>query len=117
MQDRLSKLVSIFNDLDVRSNRAEGNDLLGNVYEYLMPRLATASGKHKGQFYTPAEVSRIMARVIGIGKETRQDQTVYEHPSCGLVSLLLKGAEKRQAVCPFTDKKRALPPLPWQICL
>jgi type I restriction enzyme M protein len=93
MQDRLSKLVSIFNDLDFRSNRAEGDDLLGDAYEYLMRHFATESGKSKGQFYTPAEVSRIMAKVIGIGKETRQDQTVYD-PTCGSGSLLLKAADE-----------------------
>ncbi len=93
MQDRLSKLVSIFNDLDFRSNRAEGDDLLGDAYEYLMRNFATESGKSKGQFYTPAEVSRIMAKVIGIGKEVRQDQTVYD-PTCGSGSLLLKAADE-----------------------
>ena len=93
MQDRLSKLVSIFNDLDFRSNRTEGDDLLGDAYEYLMRHFATESGKSKGQFYTPAEVSRIMAQVIGIGKETRKDQTVYD-PTCGSGSLLLKAADE-----------------------
>ena len=67
MQDRLSKLVGIFEGLDFRANRAHGDDLLGDAYEYLMRHFATQSGKSKGQFYTPAEVSRIMAQVIGIG--------------------------------------------------
>src|SRR2546428_660939 len=66
MQDRLSKLVAIFDGLNFRANRAEGDDLLGDAYEYLMRHFATESGKSKGQFYTPAEVSRIMAQVIGI---------------------------------------------------
>jgi type I restriction enzyme M protein len=91
MQDRLSKLVSIFADLDFRGTRAEGDDLLGDAYEYLMRHFATESGKSKGQFYTPAEVSRIIAKVVGIGKDTRQDQTVYD-PTCGSGSLLLKAA-------------------------
>ena len=93
MQDRLSKLVSIFDDLDFRSNRAEGDDLLGDAYEYLMRHFATESGKSKGQFYTPAEVSRVMAKIIGIDKKTRQDQTVYD-PTCGSGSLLLKAANE-----------------------
>ncbi len=93
MQDRLSKLVSIFNDLDFRSNRTQDDDLLGDAYEYLMRHFATESGKSKGQFYTPAEVSRIIAKVIGIGKETLQDQTVYD-PTCGSGSLLLKAADE-----------------------
>ncbi len=91
MQDRLSKLVTIFNDLDFRGSRAEGDDLLGDAYEYLMRHFATESGKSKGQFYTPAEVSRILAKVVGIGSTTRQDQTVYD-PACGSGSLLLKAA-------------------------
>ncbi|PJK23863.1 type I restriction-modification system subunit M [Mycolicibacterium goodii] len=91
MVDRLSKLVTIFNDLDFRGSRAEGDDLLGDAYEYLMRHFATESGKSKGQFYTPAEVSRILAKVVGIGVNTRQDETVYD-PACGSGSLLLKAA-------------------------
>lgn len=91
MQDRLSKLVAVFADLDFRGSRAEGDDLLGDAYEYLMRHFATESGKSKGQFYTPAEVSRILAKVVGIDQDTRQDQTVYD-PTCGSGSLLLKAA-------------------------
>ncbi len=91
MQDRLSKLVAIFADLDFRGSRAEGDDLLGDAYEYLMRHFATESGKSKGQFYTPAEVSRILAKVVGINKNTRQDHTVYD-PTCGSGSLLLKAS-------------------------
>ena len=93
MQDRLSKLVSIFEGLDFRANRVGGDDLLGDAYEYLMRHFATESGKSKGQFYTPAEVSRIMAKVVGIGADTRQDQTIYD-PTCGSGSLLLKAADE-----------------------
>src|SRR4051812_19080490 len=93
MQDRLSKLVTIFADLDFRGSRAEGDDLLGDAYEYLMRHFATESGKSKGQFYTPAEVSRILAKVVGIGPTTKQDQTVYD-PTCGSGSLLLKVADE-----------------------
>ncbi|MFH8855516.1 type I restriction-modification system subunit M [Streptomyces rochei] len=93
MQDRLSKLVTIFGDLDFRGSRAEGDDLLGDAYEYLMRHFATESGKSKGQFYTPAEVSRVLAKVVGIGPGTRQDHTVYD-PTCGSGSLLLKVADE-----------------------
>ncbi|MEI3844897.1 MULTISPECIES: type I restriction-modification system subunit M [unclassified Microbacterium] len=91
MQDRLSKLVTIFRDLDFRGSRAEGDDLLGDAYEYLMRHFATESGKSKGQFYTPAEVSRVLAKVVGIGSSTSQDETVYD-AACGSGSLLLKAA-------------------------
>jgi len=84
MVDRLSNLVAIFNSpaLNFRANRAEGDDLLGDAYEYLMRHFATESGKSKGQFYTPAEVSRIMAKVIGLNNARRNDQTIYD-PTCG----------------------------------
>lgn len=93
MQDRLTKLVAIFADIDFKGSRAEGDDLLGDAYEFLMRHFATESGKSKGQFYTPAEVSRILAKVVGIGPNTKQDQTVYD-PTCGSGSLLLKVAEE-----------------------
>ena len=93
MTDRLTKLVGIFEGLDFRANRAHGDDLLGDAYEYLMRHFATQSGKSKGQFYTPAEVSRIMARVIGIGPDTTRDRSVYD-PTCGSGSLLIKASDE-----------------------
>jgi type I restriction enzyme M protein len=89
MQDRLTNLISIFQDLDFRGSRADGDDLLGDAYEYLMRHFATESGKSKGQFYTPAEVSRSMAQLIGIKPSTPYSATVYD-PTCGSGSLLLK---------------------------
>ncbi|MDW6092224.1 type I restriction-modification system subunit M [Vibrio rhizosphaerae] len=95
MVDRLTKLVGIFEGLDLSGNRADGDDLLGDAYEYLMRHFATESGKSKGQFYTPSEVSRIVASVVGITKETPQDATVYD-PTCGSGSLLLKVNDQSQ---------------------
>ncbi|MGV8857682.1 N-6 DNA methylase [Rhodoglobus sp.] len=92
MQDRLTNLISIFQDLDFRGSRAEGDDLLGDAYEYLMRHFATEAGKSKGQFYTPAEVSRVMAQLIGIKPTTSYSATVYD-PTCGSGSLLLKVAD------------------------
>ena len=91
--DRLSTLVSIFENLDFSSNSSEGDDLLGDAYEYLMRHFATESGKSKGQFYTPAEVSRIMAQIIGIPSTANRSTTVYD-PTCGSGSLLLKAANQ-----------------------
>ena len=93
MQDTLSKLVAIFDALDFSTNRADGDDLLGDAYEYLMRHFATESGKSKGQFYTPAEVARIMAKIVGVGPHTQPHQTVYD-PTCGSGSLLLKVADE-----------------------
>jgi type I restriction enzyme M protein len=97
MQDRLSNLVAIFDTpgLNFSNNRAEGDDILGDAYEYLMRNFATESGTSKGQFYTPAEVSRIMAKVIGINDAKSQDQTIYD-PTCGSGSLLLKAADEAE---------------------
>jgi type I restriction enzyme M protein len=91
MQDRLTKLIAIFESFDFQSNKSGGDDILGDAYEYLMRNFATESGKSKGQFYTPAEVSRILAKVIGIDHSVTQDMTVYD-PTCGSGSLLLKAA-------------------------
>ncbi|TPE46527.1 type I restriction-modification system subunit M [Amaricoccus solimangrovi] len=90
--ERLTNLIAIFEDkaLDFSKNRADGDDILGDAYEYLMRHFATESGKSKGQFYTPAEVSRIMAQIVGIKQvKATHDTTVYD-PTCGSGSLLLK---------------------------
>jgi len=94
MVGRLTNLVGIFQkpELDFSQNRAEHDDILGDAYEYLMRHFATESGKSKGQFYTPSEVSRVIAQVIGISpKNTKAATTAYD-PTCGSGSLLLKVA-------------------------
>jgi type I restriction enzyme M protein len=95
MVDKLSDLIEIFNkpELDFGSNKAGGDDILGDAYEFLMKHFATESGKSKGQFYTPSEVSRIMAKILGIDKDDRNDITIYD-PTCGSGSLLLKIADE-----------------------
>lgn len=92
MQDRLSNLIGIFQDIDFTGSKAEGDDLLGDAYEYLMRHFATESGKSKGQFYTPAEVSRVMAHLLQIPADTPRSTTVYD-PTCGSGSLLIKVAD------------------------
>ena len=92
MVERLTNLIAIFENpaLDFSQNRADGDDLLGDAYEYLMRHFATESGKSKGQFYTPSEVSRVIAQILGIRHaRTSNDTTVYD-PTCGSGSLLLK---------------------------
>ncbi len=94
MVDRLSNLIGIFQkpELDFSKNRAEHDDILGDAYEYLMRHFAQDSGKSKGQFYTPAEVSRVIAKVIGITPENTKAATTAYDPTCGSGSLLLKVA-------------------------
>ncbi|GGB93796.1 type I restriction-modification system subunit M [Marivita lacus] len=90
----LTALINIFSreELNFSRNRADGDDILGDAYEYLMRNFATESGKSKGQFYTPAEVSRVVAAVAGVSRATSPKQTVYD-PTCGSGSLLLKAAD------------------------
>lgn len=100
--ERLTELIAIFedDDLDFSKNKADGDDLLGDAYEYLMRHFATESGKSKGQFYTPAEVSRVLAQILGIrSASTSRSTTVYD-PTCGSGSLLLKVAD--EATTPVT---------------
>ena len=94
MVDRLTNLIGIFQkpELDFSQNRAEHDDILGDAYEYLMRHFATESGKSKGQFYTPSEVSRVIARVIGIAPDNTKASTTAYDPTCGSGSLLLKVA-------------------------
>jgi len=94
--EKLTNLIAVFENkaLDFSKNRADGDDILGDAYEYLMRHFATDSGKSKGQFYTPAEVSRIIAQVLGIrSAKTTSATTVYD-PTCGSGSLLLKVADE-----------------------
>ena len=99
MVERLTNLIAIFENpaLDFSKNRADGDDILGDAYEYLMRHFATESGKSKGQFYTPAEVSRIMAKIIGIGGVKVTNNTTVYDPTCGSGSLLLKVGEEASA--------------------
>ena len=95
MVDRLTNLIAIFENpaLDFSRNRADGDDILGDAYEYLMRHFATESGKSKGQFYTPAEVSRVIAQILGIRNARTTNATTVYDPTCGSGSLLLKVAD------------------------
>jgi type I restriction enzyme M protein len=99
MVERLTNLIAIFENpaLDLSKNRAGDDDLLGDAYEYLMRFFATESGKSKGQFYTPAEVSQVIAQVLGIGEARVSSNTTVYDPTCGSGSLLLKVADAAAA--------------------
>ncbi len=94
--ERLTNLIAIFENkaLDFSKNRADGDDILGDAYEYLMRHFASESGKSKGQFYTPAEVSRIMAQILGIRDAKITSATTVYDPTCGSGSLLLKVSDE-----------------------
>ncbi len=94
MVDKLTNLITIFENpaLDFSKNRAGGDDILGDAFEYLMKNFATESGKSKGQFYTPSEVSRVIAKVLNIHDAT--NKTTFYDPTCGSGSLLLKAIDE-----------------------
>ncbi len=107
---KLTNLIAIFEDpaLNFSKNRAEGDDILGDAYEYLMRYFATESGKSKGQFYTPAEVSRIIAQILGIRQANTTSSTTAYDPTCGSGSLLLKVAdEARTKITLYGQEKDA----------
>jgi type I restriction enzyme M protein len=110
MVDRLTNLIAIFEHkaLDFSKNRAGGDDILGDAYEFLMRHFAVDSGKSKGQFYTPSEVSLIMARIIGIREAKTSSNTTAYDPTCGSGSLILKvGDEAPTEITLYGQEKDA----------
>ena len=96
MVDKLTKLVNIFlrPEFDFKNNKASGDDILGDAYEYLMRKFAVDSGKSKGQFYTPGEASRVLAGVLGIANiQSRSEGWSIYDCACGSGSLLIRAAD------------------------
>lgn len=98
----LSKIVKLVDDIDYVDE--SGKDILGSIYEYLIQQFAASAGKKGGEFYTPHEVSKIMAKIVTYEKEASNSGfTVYD-PTCGSGSLLLtvgdelKGGKRKGAV-------------------
>lgn len=96
--DKVSGLIKMFQNpaIDFKSNMASGDDIIGDAYEYFMMKFAQESGKSKGQFYTPSEVSRTIARLIGIGNIDVNVQRHYmlHDPAAGSGSLLIRAADE-----------------------
>lgn len=88
---RLKHLLEDFAkpDLDLRPSHVGNMDIIGNTYEYLISRFASDSGKKGGEFYTPAEVSELMARLI----QPQAGDQIYD-PTCGSGSLLIKAGQQ-----------------------
>lgn len=105
----VSGLIAIFEDpaLDFANNRAADDDLIGDAYEYLMKNFASQSGKSKGQFYTPAEVSRVMAKLVGIDKDARPNISIYD-PTCGSGSLLLRAKSEARGNASLDGQEKDL---------
>ena len=101
--DKVSGLIGVFenNALDFQGNTSGGDDIIGDAYEYFMMKFAQESGKSKGQFYTPGEVSRIIARLIGIDSIEHKPGklwTLYD-PACGSGSLLIRADDESPLDC------------------
>ena len=86
---RLKNLLSDFEVLDLRPSNLEGNDIIGDAYEFLIGKFASDAGKKAGEFYTPSEVSTLLAKLV----EPKDGERLCD-PTCGSGSLLLKGAKE-----------------------
>ena len=87
---QLVKLIDAIGDLRLGNYHDNTIDVFGDAYEYLMAMYATSAGKKGGEFYTPQEVSELLAEITTVGK--KEVNKVYD-PACGSGSLLLKFAK------------------------
>lgn len=89
--ERLKNLLEDFNDprLDMRPSRINGMDIIGNAYEYLIGKFASGAGKKAGEFYTPPEVSLLLAQLL----DPQSGDRICD-PACGSGSLLIKCAQR-----------------------
>ena len=86
---RLKNLLMDFAALDLRPSNLEDNDVIGDSYEYLIANFASDAGKKAGEFYTPKQVSTLLAKLV----EPKEEDRIYD-PTCGSGSLLLKAAHE-----------------------
>ena len=93
----IAKVLVHLDQIDFRLDDTE-SDVLGDAYEYLIGQFASGAGKKAGEFYTPQEVSTILAKIVTTGKETLKN--VYD-PTCGSGSLLLRVAKEVEEVGGF----------------
>lgn len=91
------KVLSHLEEIDFDLENVE-SDLLGDAYEYLIGQFASGAGKKAGEFYTPQQVSKVLARIVTVGKDKLKD--VYD-PTCGSGSLLLRVAKEVKEVGAF----------------
>ncbi|WP_458452997.1 type I restriction-modification system subunit M [Methanobrevibacter sp.] len=88
----ISDILLKLNDIDFKLDDDE-SDILGDAYEYLISQFASSAGKKAGEFYTPQEVSKILAKIVTLGKNKLRN--VYD-PTCGSGSLLLRVSKEAQ---------------------
>lgn len=95
--DLIAKVLVHLDAIDFELNKVD-SDVLGDAYEYLIGQFASGAGKKAGEFYTPKEVSTVLARIVTTGKDRLQ--SVYD-PACGSGSLLLRVAREVKEVSHF----------------
>jgi type I restriction enzyme M protein len=95
--DLIAKVLVHLDAIDFELNKVD-SDVLGDAYEYLIGQFASGAGKKAGEFYTPKEVSTVLARIVTTGKDRLQ--SVYD-PTCGSGSLLLRVAREVKEVSHF----------------
>lgn len=93
----IAKVLSRLDAIDFKLNDTEA-DVLGDAYEYLIGQFASGAGKKAGEFYTPQQVSTILAKIVTTDKKSLRD--VYD-PTCGSGSLLLRVAKEVEEVGGF----------------
>ncbi|MBZ9788211.1 type I restriction-modification system subunit M [Psychroflexus sp. CAK57W] len=86
---RLKNLLQDFNELDLNPEHLEDKDIIGDAYEYLIANFASDAGKKAGEFYTPSEVSTLLAKLT----KSKSGARIYD-PTCGSASLLIKAAKE-----------------------
>lgn len=97
----ISKVMLKINDINFHYEDAE-IDVLGDAYEYLIGQFAASAGKKAGEFYTPQQVSKLLAKLVTIGKTKLKN--VYD-PTCGSGSLLLRVAKEAEVVSFYGQEK------------
>lgn len=93
----IAKVLAHLDNIDFRLQQTE-LDVLGDAYEYLIAQFASGAGKKAGEFYTPQEVSKVLAKIVTTGK--KKLKSVYD-PTCGSGSLLLRVAKEVKEVSSF----------------
>ena len=98
----ISSVLTALNGIDFGADEATQIDILGDAYEYMISQFAAGAGKKAGEFYTPQEVSRILAEIVTLGHNRLRN--VYD-PTCGSGSLLIRAANIGNAVEIFGQEK------------
>jgi len=85
----LRNLLEDFHELDLRPSQLDSADIIGDAYEYMISNFASDAGKKGGEFFTPSEVSRLVAELV----DPKENERIYD-PTCGSGGLLLKAYNK-----------------------